>query len=87
MIKKAKLKIQVDDQGRYIVFPPEWNIDVESVIVEIEGNRLIVHRDVEKYIATFGIQAYLQVKTESGLTIEEQSNIDQNIKGGNPEFS
>ena len=47
MIKKAKLKIQVDDQSRYIVFPPEWNIDVESVIVEIDGNRLIVHRDVE----------------------------------------
>lgn len=66
MIRKAIVKVQQDEEGKFIQFPPDWNIDFSDAIWIIEGDKYLIHLDGSSYRRNLWFDTFSKLEQEFG---------------------
>ena len=66
MDRKAIVRVQQDEEGAFIEFPREWNIDASDAIWVIEDDKYVLHLDAAKYRRKVWFDTFTKLEAEIG---------------------
>lgn len=66
MIRRALVKVQRDEEGKFIQFPPDLDIDLSDAIWIIEDDKYFIHLDGSSYRRKIWFDTFSKLEQEVG---------------------